>query len=246
MKGFWSVTLYNEHHFFHRNELHRYSLGTKNTGLRTGADGSLALHFGPPARPPTKTCPIGCPPPPDRSRSTCVPTGPNRQPSTAPGVPLRSSRSRADARDRPMPRELSLLARIGQRTDWALRKAVSHCFRSRVSMTMPQLPASCCAPCGPYGGMEVDPVQTRDRPDPRTDGMSHIPLEVRHPLRGAPLGEESGRSPGCGGVRRDEDVARLSPFVRHHINMLGRYSFQLPDLPGGLRPLSDPGTPDEE
>lgn len=23
---------------------------------------------------------------------------------------------------------------------------------------------------------------------------------------------------------RDEDVARLSPFVRHHINMLGRYS----------------------
>lgn len=34
---------------------------------------------------------------------------------------------------------------------------------------------------------------------------------------------------------RDEDVARLSPFLRHHINMLGRYSFQLPDLPGGLR-----------
>ncbi|WP_441952333.1 Tn3 family transposase [Nocardia sp. 2TAF39] len=27
---------------------------------------------------------------------------------------------------------------------------------------------------------------------------------------------------------RDEDVARLSPFVRHHINLLGRYSFQLP------------------
>ncbi|WP_331736650.1 Tn3 family transposase (plasmid) [Streptomyces canus] len=39
---------------------------------------------------------------------------------------------------------------------------------------------------------------------------------------------------------RDEDVARLSPFVRQHINMLGRYSFQLPDLPGGLRPLRDP------
>jgi hypothetical protein len=45
---------------------------------------------------------------------------------------------------------------------------------------------------------------------------------------------------------RDEDVARLSPFVRQHINMLGRYSFQLPDLPGGLRPLRDPGAPDEE
>lgn len=45
---------------------------------------------------------------------------------------------------------------------------------------------------------------------------------------------------------RDEDVARLSPFVRHHINMLGRYSFQLPDLPGGLRPLRDPDASDEE
>jgi hypothetical protein len=44
---------------------------------------------------------------------------------------------------------------------------------------------------------------------------------------------------------RDEDVARLSPFVRHHINMLGRYSFQLPDLPGGLRPLCDADAADE-
>ncbi|MDO0938981.1 hypothetical protein QQY66_47425 [Streptomyces sp. DG2A-72] len=35
---------------------------------------------------------------------------------------------------------------------------------------------------------------------------------------------------------RDEDLARLSPFERHLVNM-GRYSFQLPDLPGGLRPL---------
>ncbi|MFF5661665.1 Tn3 family transposase [Streptomyces griseofuscus] len=45
---------------------------------------------------------------------------------------------------------------------------------------------------------------------------------------------------------RDEDVARLSPFVRHHVNMLGRYSFQLPDLPGGLRPRRDPDATDEE
>ncbi|OWA24312.1 Tn3 family transposase [Streptomyces sp. CS057] len=44
---------------------------------------------------------------------------------------------------------------------------------------------------------------------------------------------------------RDEDVARLSPFVRHHINMLGRYSFSLPDLPGGLRPLRDPDAMEE-
>ncbi|MFE7111427.1 Tn3 family transposase [Streptomyces sp. NPDC057575] len=45
---------------------------------------------------------------------------------------------------------------------------------------------------------------------------------------------------------RDEDVARLSPFVRHHINMLGRYSFQLPDLPGDLRPLREPDAIEEE
>ncbi|MFB7739490.1 Tn3 family transposase [Streptomyces sp. NPDC056112] len=44
---------------------------------------------------------------------------------------------------------------------------------------------------------------------------------------------------------RDEDVARLSPFVRHHVNMLGRYSFQLPELPGGLRPLRDPDAAEE-
>ncbi|MEV6403992.1 Tn3 family transposase [Streptomyces bobili] len=45
---------------------------------------------------------------------------------------------------------------------------------------------------------------------------------------------------------RDEDVARLSPFVRQHINMLGRYSFKLPELPGGMRPLRDPDATDDE
>ncbi|MEU6807923.1 hypothetical protein ABZ920_02675 [Streptomyces sp. NPDC046831] len=38
-------------------------------------------------------------------------------------------------------------------------------------------------------------------------------------------------------------MARLSPFVRHHVNMLGRYSFlmpEMPEMPGGLRPLRDP------
>nr|WSX76815.1 Tn3 family transposase [Streptomyces sp. NBC_00899] len=50
---------------------------------------------------------------------------------------------------------------------------------------------------------------------------------------------------GDGFEVRDEDVARLSPFVRHHINVLGRYSFQLPDLPGGMRPLRAPDAVDE-
>lgn len=44
---------------------------------------------------------------------------------------------------------------------------------------------------------------------------------------------------------RDEDVAHLSPFVRHHVDMLGRYSFQLPELPGGLRPLRAPDSAEE-
>nr|WP_236259842.1 transposase [Streptomyces hygroscopicus] len=45
---------------------------------------------------------------------------------------------------------------------------------------------------------------------------------------------------------RHEDIARLSPFVRHHINVLGGYSFQLPDLPGGLRPRRDTYAADNE
>lgn len=42
--GFWSLTLYNEHHFFEPNDINRYSLGTKNTGLVTGNDGSLTIY----------------------------------------------------------------------------------------------------------------------------------------------------------------------------------------------------------
>lgn len=48
VRGFWSLTLYNEHHFFHANELDRFSLGTKNKGLHYGADGSLTLTAGGP------------------------------------------------------------------------------------------------------------------------------------------------------------------------------------------------------
>ena len=43
VRGFWSLTLYNEHHFFHPNELNRYSLGTKSKDLHHAADGSLTL-----------------------------------------------------------------------------------------------------------------------------------------------------------------------------------------------------------
>jgi hypothetical protein len=46
VQGFWSMTLYNKHHFFHPNDLKRYSLGTKNTGLQMNEDGSLTLYAG--------------------------------------------------------------------------------------------------------------------------------------------------------------------------------------------------------
>jgi len=44
VKGFWSLTLYNEQHLFHPNELERFSLGTKNQQLKRNDDGSLTLY----------------------------------------------------------------------------------------------------------------------------------------------------------------------------------------------------------
>ena len=44
VKGFWSLTLYNQHHFFFPNDLKRYSLGTKNKTLKYNEDGSLTLY----------------------------------------------------------------------------------------------------------------------------------------------------------------------------------------------------------
>ena len=41
---------------------------------------------------------------------------------------------------------------------------------------------------------------------------------------------------------RDEDVVRLSPLAHEHVNMLGRYTFTLPEpvARGELRPLRSP------
>ena len=46
VKGFWSLTLYNEFHLFNPNPLKRYSLGTKNKTLKYNAGGSLTLYAG--------------------------------------------------------------------------------------------------------------------------------------------------------------------------------------------------------
>jgi hypothetical protein len=58
--GFWSLTLYNEHHFFAPNDLRRYSLGTKNKDLKSGVDGSLVLY-------------VQADPPPEAQRANWLP-----------------------------------------------------------------------------------------------------------------------------------------------------------------------------
>jgi len=44
VSGFWSLTMYNLHHFFEPNEIKRYSTGTKNKALKYNADGSLTIY----------------------------------------------------------------------------------------------------------------------------------------------------------------------------------------------------------
>lgn len=44
VNGFWSLSIYNEHHFFVANEINRFSVGTKNRDLKFNADGSLTIY----------------------------------------------------------------------------------------------------------------------------------------------------------------------------------------------------------
>jgi hypothetical protein len=60
VNGFWSLTLYNEHHFFASNELKRYSLGTKNKTLKYNPDGSLTIY-------------VQADPPPEAERANWLP-----------------------------------------------------------------------------------------------------------------------------------------------------------------------------
>jgi hypothetical protein len=49
VNGFWSLSIYNEHHFFVANPINRFSVGTKNKDLRLAADGSLTIYVQPDA-----------------------------------------------------------------------------------------------------------------------------------------------------------------------------------------------------
>ncbi|HEY4417235.1 MAG TPA: DUF1254 domain-containing protein [Verrucomicrobiae bacterium] len=44
VNGFWSLSIYNEHHFFVKNSINRFSVGTKNQDLKLNADGSLTIY----------------------------------------------------------------------------------------------------------------------------------------------------------------------------------------------------------
>jgi len=43
VNGFWSLSIYNEHHFFVANPINRFSVGTKNKDLKLADDGSLTI-----------------------------------------------------------------------------------------------------------------------------------------------------------------------------------------------------------
>lgn len=58
--GFWSLTLYDAHHFFVPNPMKRYSVGTKNKDLKTSPDGSLTIY-------------VQAEPPADAQRSNWLP-----------------------------------------------------------------------------------------------------------------------------------------------------------------------------
>ncbi len=84
--GFWSLTLYNEHHFFAPNAINRYSLGTKNKDLQPTDDGSLTIYVQA-DEPPRINAPTGCRHRPARtSRSTCGRTGRRWQSPMARGL----------------------------------------------------------------------------------------------------------------------------------------------------------------
>jgi hypothetical protein len=91
VKGFWALTVYNEHDLFEPNAMNRYSLGTKSKSMQYNADGSLTLYFG--AKSPGEDKETkGVPAPKARSRSTSAPIGRAKPSSIAPGCHRTSRR----------------------------------------------------------------------------------------------------------------------------------------------------------
>ncbi|MEM7312869.1 MAG: DUF1214 domain-containing protein [Planctomycetota bacterium] len=52
VEAFWSLTAYDKHHFFVKNRMKRYSVGTKTRSLQPNDDGSLTIYLQ--SKPPVK------------------------------------------------------------------------------------------------------------------------------------------------------------------------------------------------
>ncbi len=85
VNGFWSLSIYNEHHFFVANEIKRFSVGTKNKDLKLSADGALTIYVQAKAPTDPGSLPTGCRRQRATSRCTCAPTGPRPRPATGRG-----------------------------------------------------------------------------------------------------------------------------------------------------------------
>ena len=69
VNGFWSLSIYNAHHFFIANAINRFSVGTKNSDLKHAADGSLTIYVQATAPTAPVNGPTGCRRPRATSRS---------------------------------------------------------------------------------------------------------------------------------------------------------------------------------
>ena len=118
VEGFWSITLYNQHHFFAPNELNRFSLGTKSKGLRLEGDGSLIIMCRPRARART------------RSRTSC-----RRLPGSSPSISAPIGRfprsARGAGRRLPWCRWVRGSRRIYRKSAWPQPRPFKHAARSR-------------------------------------------------------------------------------------------------------------------
>ena len=83
--AFWPMTLYNEGHLFHPNDLNPFSLGTNNKTWKFNDDGSLTLYAG--AKSPGKDKESNSLPAPRRATSRYIfgPTGRRKVSLMAPG-----------------------------------------------------------------------------------------------------------------------------------------------------------------
>jgi hypothetical protein len=71
VRGFWSLTVYNRHHFFEPNAIKRYSIGTKSKALKPHIDGSLTIYLQA-APPPTEQIDNWLPAPKSSDFSLCI------------------------------------------------------------------------------------------------------------------------------------------------------------------------------